>query len=98
MERTVADLQLHDVLTARLEILGDREHGEGRLGAERPGEPTEWSGHGGKVDGPVASAPEGYFEAAALEAVGKWTYEPEKFDGAMVPSPGIRVLIRFALQ
>jgi TonB family protein len=54
----------------------------------------------GRVEDPrvIASAPEGYFEAAALEAVGKWTYEPEKFDGATVPSPGIRVLIRFALQ
>jgi TonB family protein len=54
----------------------------------------------GRVEDPVviASAPEGYFEAAALEAVSKWTYEPEIRDGAAISSPGIRVLIRFALQ
>jgi len=40
----------------------------------------------------TASAPQGYFEEAALVAVNQWTYQP-----APSGSPGVKVLLQFAI-
>lgn len=53
----------------------------------------------GTVEGArvLASAPEGYFEEAALTAVRQWWYTPKTRDGQRVARPGVRVMLRFEL-
>ena len=51
----------------------------------------------GTVEDPhiVAFEPTSAFNAAALEAIRQWRYEPKRVDGRAVAQPGIRIVIPF---
>jgi protein TonB len=46
----------------------------------------------------VDASPKGYFEAAALNAVSRWKYQPKVHDGRVVERTGVQVLMRFDLK
>jgi protein TonB len=46
----------------------------------------------------VDSSPKNVFDAAALEAVARWRYNPKVEDGIPVERIGLRTLIRFELE
>ena len=46
----------------------------------------------------IASAPEGYLEDAAAEAIRQWRYTPKMENGQPVAQPGIRVMLRFEIR
>ena len=45
----------------------------------------------------LASAPQGYFEATAIETIRQWGYNPRIENGQAVDQPGVVVKLRFRL-
>ena len=45
----------------------------------------------------ISSAPEGYFEKAALDAIKQWEYPPKVVDDEVVERAGVRTRLSFAL-
>jgi len=46
----------------------------------------------------VDAAPKGYFEEAALKAIGRWRYNPKVEGGVAVERRGIQVVLRFQIE
>ena len=46
----------------------------------------------------INSAPGGYFEDAALQAIAQWLYDPKIVGGEAVEKPGVRLVLKFALS
>jgi protein TonB len=46
----------------------------------------------------IDAEPKGYFEQAALTAIGRWKYNPKIEGGVPVERRGIRVVVRFELE
>lgn len=46
----------------------------------------------------VESSPRGMFDAAAVDAISEWVYEPAKEGGKPIPRPDVKVLLRFQLD
>jgi periplasmic protein TonB len=46
----------------------------------------------------VEASPKGYFEEAALKAIGRWRYNPKIEGGVAVERRGIQVVLRFQLE
>jgi protein TonB len=46
----------------------------------------------------IDASPKGYFEDAALKAIGRWRYNPKVQEGVAVERIGVRVRLSFNLE